>query len=71
MELFQLLIQETNYHLNQAQVEVNLAKQTTRILPVPPPTQLNTPTHDPQSHVVGLGYVQKRIALSLENCPAV
>ncbi|KAJ8388020.1 hypothetical protein AAFF_G00148110 [Aldrovandia affinis] len=32
MELVQRLIQETNYHLNQAQVEVDLAKQTTRIL---------------------------------------
>ncbi|KAJ8385355.1 hypothetical protein AAFF_G00189760 [Aldrovandia affinis] len=32
MELVQRLIQETNYHLNQAQVEVDLAKQTTGIL---------------------------------------
>ncbi|KAJ8361858.1 hypothetical protein AAFF_G00417230 [Aldrovandia affinis] len=32
MELVQRLIQETNYHLNQAQVEVGLAKQTTGIL---------------------------------------
>ncbi|KAJ8371714.1 hypothetical protein AAFF_G00302910 [Aldrovandia affinis] len=32
MELVQQLIQETNYHLNQAQVEVDLAKQTTGIL---------------------------------------
>ncbi|KAJ8387972.1 hypothetical protein AAFF_G00147630 [Aldrovandia affinis] len=32
MELVQRLIQGTNYHLNQAQVEVDLAKQTTGIL---------------------------------------
>ncbi|KAJ8416277.1 hypothetical protein AAFF_G00382990 [Aldrovandia affinis] len=32
MELVQRLIQETNYHLNQAQVEVDLARQTTGIL---------------------------------------
>ncbi|KAJ8395806.1 hypothetical protein AAFF_G00028530 [Aldrovandia affinis] len=31
MELVQLLIQETNFHLSQAQLEVNLAKQN-RIL---------------------------------------
>ncbi|KAJ8396580.1 hypothetical protein AAFF_G00016460 [Aldrovandia affinis] len=41
MELIQLLIQETNYHLNQAQVEVNLAKQATKIL-------TSTSTHSAQ-----------------------
>ncbi|XP_028830963.1 uncharacterized protein LOC114790844 isoform X2 [Denticeps clupeoides] len=32
MNLVQQTIQETEYHLNQAQVEVNMAKKTTRIL---------------------------------------